>query len=158
MLGRTQLAQTYLWLPHLCQNCHLCTKTKIFHTILHRTVHQAVIQIFRKVKGIDRTSFNCAKIRDFCLFHNNYSCQTPTKQNSFYKWNKILALKVTTFVLKIVIESGLEVFFFEIIRAPLELRQKNLPGKAELAWQLSLKGLFQFQNKKKIKSTFHQQF
>ena len=38
MLGRAQLAQSYLWLPHLCQNCHLCTKNEIFYTILHTTV------------------------------------------------------------------------------------------------------------------------
>ena len=33
-----QRLQPQLWLPHLCQNCHLCTKNEIFYTIFHTTV------------------------------------------------------------------------------------------------------------------------
>ena len=42
------IAQSCLWLPHLCQNCHLCTKNEIFYTNLHTTVDQKAIGINTK--------------------------------------------------------------------------------------------------------------
>jgi hypothetical protein len=48
-------------------------------------------------------------------------------------------------------KSGLK-FFILKLNEPLQSCccpvQRNLPKKAELAWQVSLKGLVQFQNKK----------
>ena len=37
--------QSYLQLPHLCQNCHLCTKNKIFYTTA-RTVNVVIFLVF----------------------------------------------------------------------------------------------------------------
>ena len=51
--GHRLIGQIYLWLPHLLQNCHFCTKNEIFYTILHTTVHT--------LKAIDTRwySMNC---------------------------------------------------------------------------------------------------
>ena len=48
------------------------------------------------------------------------------------------------------VKSGL-VFYFEILLSLSEFllpSAKKLPGKAELAWQITLKGLVEFRNKK----------
>ena len=63
-----------------------------------------------------------------------------TSQDLFYKWTKILRLKMDIFGLKMMVKSGLDFFYFEIHQAPSELllpSAKNLPRKAELAWQVS---------------------
>ena len=38
--GGHSYGQIYLWLPHLCQNYHLCTKNEIFYTIMHMTKNE----------------------------------------------------------------------------------------------------------------------
>ena len=60
----------------------------------------------------------------------------------------MLTLLTTIFGLKMLMKSGLEFFYFEILCAPSELllpSAKYLPRMAELAW--GLKGLSEFQNK-----------
>ena len=58
------------------------------------------------------------------------------------------------------VKSGLDFFFFKFTE-PLQSCccpvQKNLPRMAELTWQVSLKGLGEFQNKKFL-TTFHHHF
>ena len=57
---------------------------------------------------------------------------------------------MTIFDLKMMMKIGLEFFIFKLNKSlqscccPV---QKNLPILAELAWQVSLKGLGEFQNK-----------
>ena len=48
-------------------------------------------------------------------------------------------------------------YYFEILLAPIKLllpSAKKLPGKAELVWQATLKGLVEFQNKKETRPLF----
>jgi hypothetical protein len=62
-----------------------------------------------------------------------------------------LSLEIDVFDLKMMVKSSLDFFYFEIQQALSELLQpsaKNLPKKAELAWQVSLKGLAEIENKK----------
>ena len=58
-------------------------------------------------------------------------------------WTKISSLEIAIFCLKIVIKSGREKIFFLKFTEPLQSCccpvQKNLPSKAELAGQVSLK-------------------
>ena len=57
---------------------------------------------------------------------------------------------MTIFGLKMMVKSGLE-FFILKLNEPLQIcsssAQKNLPRKAELAWQVSRRGLFNFKIK-----------
>ena len=63
------------------------------------------------------------------------------------------------------VKSGLEFFYFEILLAPSVL-PANLPGQFSLSGQMflhwaaaTLKGLVEFQNlEKKIQTTFHHHF
>ena len=65
---------------------------------------------------------------------------------------KILSHETTIFGLKMMVKSGLEFFYFEILRAPSEI-PANLPGQFSHYWQIflhwaavTLKGLVEFQN------------
>ena len=66
--------------------------------------------------------------------------QIHTTQNGQNNWTKILTLEITIFGLKMMVKSGLEFF---ILKSYVPLQscccpvQKNLPRKAELAWQVS---------------------
>jgi hypothetical protein len=63
---------------------------------------------------------------------------TPARTLSFNKWIKISSLEITIFDLRI--KSGLEFFvlkFTEPLQSCCCPVQKNLPRKAELAWQVS---------------------
>ena len=66
---------------------------------------------------------------------------------------KISALETNIFSLKMMMKSGLEFFYFEILLAPSEI-SANLPGQLSPSWQIfwhwaaaTLKELGQFQNK-----------
>ena len=71
-----------------------------------------------------------------------------------------MSLEITIFDLKMMVKSGLEFFYFEIHRAPLEipanmLGQFSLLGQMFLHWAAAtLKGLVQFQNKKNSRPLF----
>ena len=76
-----------------------------------------------------------------------------TNQNSFNKWTKIMSLEIDIIDLKMMVKSGLEFFilkFTEPLQSCCCPVQKNLPRKAELAWQaiqqISL-NFREFQNK-----------
>ena len=67
---------------------------------------------------------------------------------------EISGFKTNIFELKIMVKSGLDFFYFEILLAPSEL-PTNLPGQFSLSSQIvlhwaaaTLKGLVEFQNKK----------
>ena len=73
----------------------------------------------------------------------------------FFEWNQLLTLEMTIFGTKMMVKIGLELFsYFEIEGALTELlpssAKKNWPREAELACQVSLKGLVQFQNIKNL--------
>ena len=62
----------------------------------------------------------------------------------------MLTLEITIFGLNMMVKSGLEKIilkFDDVLQSCCCPVQKNLPRKAELAWQVSLKGLVEFQNK-----------
>ena len=50
---------------------------------------------------------------------HHWGKHSHTSWNSYYKWKKISALEITIFVLKMMIKSELEFFYFEIEQAPL---------------------------------------
>ena len=76
-----------------------------------------------------------------------------TAQNFLNKMTKISGLETNIFGLKVIMKSGLELFilkFQQLLQSCCCPVQKNLPRKAELAWQeqqVSLKGLVEFQIK-----------
>ena len=63
-----------------------------------------------------------------------------TIQDSFYKWTKISSHEIDIFGLKVVVKSGLGKIilnFTEPLQSAAAQCKKNLPGKAELAWQVT---------------------
>ena len=76
----------------------------------------------------------------FCFCHKSKREEETTK---------ILSLEMTIFGLKMMVKSGLEKKLLKF-HVPLQSCccpvQKKLPRKAELAWQVSLKGHVEFQN------------
>ena len=52
-----------LWLPHLCQNCHLCTKNEIFYTILHTTAQTMIRKIELFLNEIPYLEFTIAQFQ-----------------------------------------------------------------------------------------------
>ena len=77
-------------------------------------------------------TLNCTTTRVLISIH--------TTQNSQNKWTKISGLKTNIFELKMMVKSGLEFFilkFYQPLQSCCCPVQKKLPGKAELAWQVS---------------------
>ena len=73
-------------------------------------------------------------------------------KNSFNRWTKISSLENDIFDLKMMVKNGLELFFkfTEPLQSCCCPVQKNLPRKAELAWQVSRylwRGLLNFKIK-----------
>ena len=58
-----------------------------------------------------------------------------TTQNGQNKWTKIVTLETTIFGLKMMVKSGLDFFFFEILHAPSEI-PANLAGQFSRSGQI----------------------
>ena len=58
------------------------------------------------------------------------TCHT-TQNGQNTKWTKILTLEKTIFGLKLMVKSGLDFFYFEILRAPSELLLPSAKQSAE---------------------------
>ena len=82
--------------------------------------------------------FTCSIVLKFFIVDNLDS--EHTIQNSFNKWSKISSHEIDIFGLKVVVKSGLGKIilnFTEPLQSCCCPVQKNLPRKAELAWQVS---------------------
>jgi hypothetical protein len=98
----------------------------------------AVTSLFMKLKYLcPKTSW----IENVHVCQKNYWAERyHTSLNSFNKGTKISSLEIDIFDLKMMMKSGLEFFVLKLTE-PLQgcccPVQKNLPRKAELAWQVS---------------------
>ena len=74
----------------------------------------------------------------FPLHVDNYGhLLTHTTYKGKNKWTKILSHETSLFGLKMMVKSGLEFFYFEILRAPSELLLPSAKKNAHIGWQVS---------------------